>query len=156
MTTPTITPNTDKAQVFAGVRKLSDAAAGILLETSSNAVVNAGSLYLAAPENAAIRYAAFSRGSAETSATQRADFLGDAPDTAVIVNTHDIAASLTTVRKNGVAVGSATGNKGTGNYPRLPYVHRRAQRHILFFNGYIDQLITRFGTNLDSGRNRND
>ena len=35
LVTPTITPNTDKVQVFAGVRKQSDAARGMVVESTA-------------------------------------------------------------------------------------------------------------------------
>jgi hypothetical protein len=156
MTTPTITPNTDKAQVFAGVRKLSDASAAILAELSPSLSTNIGSLYISAPDtgNPLRRYGSQSRGDAALSAAQLAGFRtadGDAPDSAVITATHDIAGELSRIRRNGVFGEDGAGDKGTGNFLAYPaYIGARAGTS-LFFNGYLDQLITRFGTNLDSG-----
>lgn len=144
--TPTITPGTDKAQVFAGVRKLSDAAPGILVESE----VADGTIYVAAPEDTTThRYSSLSRGAVPASTTLRADITsGPAPDTAVITATHDIAGDLSTIRRNGVAGTNATGDKGTGNFLAYPlYIGRRGGTTFPF-NGQLYGLITRFGPNL--------
>lgn len=151
MVTPTITPGIDKAQVFAGVRKLSDAAAGIVAELSATVSSNAGSFYLAAPEDLSIRYSSLSRGSLSASIGMRSDVTtGSAPDTAVLAVTHDIAGDLSTIRRNGVAGTNRTGDKGTGNFLAYPlYIGRRGGT-TLPFNGQLYSLIVRFGTNLDA------
>jgi hypothetical protein len=151
MVTPTITPGIDKAQIFAGVRKLSDAAAAILLETSTTISSNQGSMYIAAPEDSTIRYSSASRGTASSNPVQRAGITasGLSPDSAVLTATHDIAGDLTTIRRNGVAGANAIGDKGTGNYLAYPmYIGSRAGTS-LRFNGHLHQLITRFGANLE-------
>lgn len=143
--TPTITPNIDKVQVFAGVRKLSDAATGLLVES----VLDNGTFYVAAPESTSIMYSSLSRGAVPASTTLRADITsGPAPDTAVITATHDIAGDLSTIRRNGVAGTNATGDKGTGNFLAYPlYIGCRGGTSFPF-NGRLYGLITRFGANL--------
>jgi hypothetical protein len=150
LVTPTITPGIDKAQVFAGVRKLSDAAAAILVELSSTTASNAGSFYLSAPNSTTQEFAFLSGGSrrqADTTAVlDNAAFVS--PVSAVISGFGDIAADTTLIRANAVQLGSATGDQGTGNYLAYPlYVGRRAGT-LLPFNGHIYSLIVRFGANL--------
>lgn len=62
LVTPPITPGIDKVQVFAGVRKLSDAVSGNALELSASALDNPGTFLVRAPQGAAPNYSWFSRG----------------------------------------------------------------------------------------------
>ena len=153
--TPTITPGIDKAQVFAGVRKLSDAAAGILLESSANVGANNGALYVVAgpdPAGAANRYSSSTRGSGGVTLSNAATTnSGNAPDQAVLSTTHDIAGDLTTIRRNGVAGTSATVDLGTGNFLAYPFYIGRRNGISAPANMNLFSLITRFGANLDAG-----
>ncbi|MFP5511038.1 MAG: hypothetical protein ACLGIP_18105 [Alphaproteobacteria bacterium] len=146
--TPTITPGTDKAQTFAGVRKLSDTA-GIVTELSVNVNNNAGTFYLVAGDDASAQYSSLGRGDASAASGQNAKWTtAPAPDTAVLTATHDIASDLSTIRRNGAVGTSATANKGAGNFLAYPlYIGRRGGA-TLPFNGNLYGLITRFGPNL--------
>jgi len=134
-----------------GVRKLSNVAV-VLVETSANAPINAGSFYLVSGEDSSSRYSSFSRGTINPGATGVAKFTvsGVAPDTAVITATHDIASDLSTIRRNAVNGISATADQGTGNFLASPiYIGRRAGTSIPF-NGRDYGLIVRFGANLEA------
>lgn len=153
MVTPTITPGTDKVQVFAGVRKLSDAATSILIESSVATASNAGSFYLTAPEDASLEYAALSRGSTALAVSQRAVFdnaSARSPVSSVISTTHDIAGDLSAIRHNGAAGTNGTGDKGTGNFLAYPVYFGRRGGTTLPFSGYTFREIGRFGPNLDT------
>jgi hypothetical protein len=154
MATGTITPGVDKAQVFAGVRKLSDATAGPLVELSANIGANTGSFYVATGPDpfVANRYSSSSRGSGGILTSNAATTnIGNAPDQAVLSSTHDIAGDLTTIRRNGVAGTNSTLDLFTGNFLAYPlYIGRRGGTTNPF-NGQIYNLIVRFGTNLDAG-----
>jgi hypothetical protein len=147
MTTPTITPNTDKAQVFAGVRKLSDAANSIFVELSGSSASNNGAFH--AETRSTGGYLFRSRG---TTSRDAAAFTGyDAPISNILTGLGDISGDLATLRIDGTQVAQNTDDQGTGNYLAYPmFIGARAGTS-LFFNGYLDQLITRFGTNLDTG-----
>ena len=153
MVTPTITPGTDKVQVFAGVRKLSDAATGMLVELSTNLSSNAGTFYQTAPQNTAGSFGATSRGSATDVNGQRSDssaVLG--PLSVLITATHDISGDLTTQRITGIAQSNAVADKGTGDFLAYPlYIGRRGGSS-LPFNGHLFPLIVRFGPNLTAAR----
>ena len=154
----TINPGAvDKAQVFAGMRKLSDAAGGILVEASVNANLNAGSFFFSAPSTSTNpNYGFLLRGSAACSfvATTYA-----APITNVLSCQYDIAQPDRTTeivpRINGVTPTlAATGpsSVGTGNF--LTYAHyigRRAGSSAPS-NVRLYQLITRYGANLTAGQ----
>ena len=144
LVTPTITPGTDKAQVFAGVRKLSDAVRGMVVESGSGGTTNA--ILLNAPTGSLSGYGFGSFGSlitAQASTTSPA-----APSTNVLTGIGDIVADTAVLRINGTQAASSTADQGTGNYLAYPaYIGRRGGTS-LPFNGRIYSLITRFGANL--------
>jgi hypothetical protein len=146
MVTNTITPGIDKAQVFAGVRKLSDAAQGVVAEMSATIASNNGTFLLAAPDAASATFAFDSKGTTQVDAI--ASSL-TAPLTRVVTGIGDISGDTAIIRINGVQADQETSDQGTGNYLAYPlYIGRRAGTS-LPFNGRIYSLITRFGANLD-------
>jgi hypothetical protein len=149
MATSTITPGVDKAQVFAGVRKLSDAAIGVIVELS-NGSAN-GALYIAGPRNPATAdYAFSSKGTIEANPVSSA--LYPAPITNVLTGLGDISGDRATLRVNATQVAQSTGDQGTGNYLAYPlYIGARAGTS-LFFSGHLYSLIVRFGPNLATGQ----
>jgi hypothetical protein len=152
MVTNTITPGTDKVQVFAGVRKLSDDASGMLLEWSANNNTNAGSFFLLAPGSLGVNgnYETISRGNAATLTDQTArSATTRAPVTNVFTAIHDIPVDLSAIRLNGAASGTnGTADKGAGNFLTYPlYLFARNQSSI-YFTGHLYSMIVRFGPNL--------
>lgn len=143
----TITPGTNKVQIFAGIRKLSDAATAVLAETGPNSSTNTGTLGLFAPITAATGdYAARSRGSVASTATTANAFA--APVTSVLAMTADIAADSVVLRVNGVQAATSSADQGTGNFQAQPlYIGRRAGTTFPF-NGRFYGLILRFGATL--------
>lgn len=151
LVTPTITPGTNKVQVFAGVRKLSDAAAGTVAELSANYTANTGVFALFAPTSpvGTLNYGWASKG---TAGPLVAGTGFAAPRTNVLTGLGDIAADSAILRVNGVQAGSSANDQGTGNYLAYPiYIGRRGGT-TLPFNGRIYGLITRFGANLNTGQ----
>jgi hypothetical protein len=149
MVTGTITPATDKVQVFAGVRKLSDAAQKIVAEMSATIASNAGSFALTAPNSAAANYNFSSKG---TTQTDNVVTTYTAPITNVISGLGDIAGASNLIRANGAQVGSTLTTQGTGNYLAYPlYIGRRGGT-TLPYNGRLYSLIVRFGANLTTGQ----
>jgi hypothetical protein len=145
MVTPTITPGTDKVQVFAGVRKLSDAARRVIAELSASIASNDGAFALMAPNAASATFAFESKG---TSLTDAVDTGIAAPATRVLTGLGDIVDDTTTLRINGTQEDQDTGDQGTGNYLAYPlYIGARAGTS-LFFNGHLYSLIVSFGPNL--------
>jgi hypothetical protein len=145
--TPTITPGIDKVQVFAGVRKLSDALRGMILESSA-VFTNNGTIGLEAPiADGDPRYRWSSRGTISTS-TISASFA--APVTSVLTGIGDIAGDVSRLRINGSQVAETLTDQGTSNYLAYPlYIGRRGGTS-LSFNGRDYGLIVRFGPNLDA------
>lgn len=157
MVTPTIMPGTDKVQVFAGVRKLSDAVDfGAVAEFStSTSGANPGSFGLFAPAGAGTE--SYHAATARTAVSSLDMTSFAAPITNVIAVGFDLAgasrSAAITPRVNGATPTISGGNNsapGAGNYGTYPlYIGRRGGTS-LPFNGHIYSLITRFGPNLSS------
>jgi hypothetical protein len=149
LVTPTITPGIDKAQVFAGVRKLSDASGGMLVEMGTTGA-ESGIVSLANPISSIVGLWFRSRGTVPVTIAQVS--IDAAPRSDVLSGIGDIGGDVAQLRRNGSLLLSDTiSNQGTGNYLAYPiYIGRRAGTS-LSFNGQIYNLIVRFGANLDAG-----
>jgi hypothetical protein len=156
MFTGTITPGVDKVQVFAGVRKNSDALESMLLEFSVNSNTNNGSFQILGPDSSATStYRFYARG--DTANTGYVPTGYAAPITNVIASLMDLAgadrATEVIPRINGVLaqVGAAgSGAAGGGNFLAYPlYLGRRAGTSLPASMSLFG-LITRFGPNLAS------
>lgn len=148
MVTGTITPGTDKAQVFAGVRKLSDAGFQAIAETSTDPTLNNGAFSLACSVIGTQNYRFGSRGSTFVTAQSANTFA--APITSVLAGNSDISSDVVTLRINGAQAATSTSDQGTGNYLAYPLYIGRRGGSTLPFNGNLYGLITRFGPNLSS------
>lgn len=145
--TPTITPGTDKVQVFAGVRKLSDVAIGTLVELST-VFTNPGSFAFAAPNSVGSASVAFISTGTEISAVSSGGLA--APTTKVLTGLGDISGDRVILRVNGTQVDQSTADQGTGNYLAYPaYLYARGGT-TLPFNGLDFGHAVRFGPNLDA------
>jgi hypothetical protein len=139
---------TDKMSVFAGVRKLSDAAAGMVVEASANINSNAGAFRLTAPASAAPSYSFGSRGSgAVADALQLSGYT--APVSNVLTGIGDIAGDIATLRANGSQIAQSTGDQGTGTFGNYPlfigcrFNNPPTTPSSLFFSGHLYSLIIR-------------
>jgi hypothetical protein len=162
MLTGTITPGTDKAQVFAGVRKLSDAAAGLIAEMSTSIDTNAGTLavFSSTTDGTGNResWASEVRGAGNKSGVQGRLYIS--PNTSVVATQLNISGA-TEAAKAGLRVNGLTPNlfrntiptpttPDTGNFLAYPlYIGRRGGT-TLPLNGRIYSLIVRFGANLSA------
>lgn len=128
---------TDKITVFAGVRKLSDAAKGIVAEFSATTVSNNGTYALTAPNAASATYGFESKGTALTDAIASAT----APISSVISASGGISTDSNVIRVNGTQSDSDTGDQGTGNYGNYPLFLFARNNANLYFNGRLYGLI---------------
>jgi hypothetical protein len=144
LATPTITPGVDKAQVFAGVRKLSDAAFGMIVELSA-ADSNNGVFYLGNQTDGVLQF--LSRGTIRAYAD--GSTASPAPATIVLSGQGDVASDVATVRVNGTVRETVTTDQGTGTYGNYPlYIGHRFNNppttpSSLFFSGHLYSLIVR-------------
>ena len=134
---------TDKMSVFAGARKVDDTA-GVAAELSTDVTFNQGNFYLVSGTDAGhTGWQALSGGSIAATSGQVAYSTISGPDTAVLSSQHNIPGDLSTIRRNGVAGTSGTGDKGTGNFGNYPiYVGQRAAA-TLPYKGFLSALCTR-------------
>jgi hypothetical protein len=146
LVTGTITPGTDKAQVFAGVRVGRNSGAGLIYETSADSFISAGTLALQGPSTTASTYFWRSRGTASSSGTTSASY--PFPLTSVMTGLGDIPGDVSKLRYNGTEILNFTTDQGTGNYLAYPlYIGRRGGT-VFSFDGRLTSLIVRFGANL--------
>jgi len=144
MVTPTITPGIDKVQVFAGVRKLSDAAVAQVVGTRGVSTANV--FEVLAPSGTGGGFYFASTGTS----TSVAEAIAAAPATRVLTGLGDISGDRATLRLNSTQVAQATTDQGTGNYSaQAIYIGRRGGT-TLPLNGNIFSLLVRFGANLDT------
>lgn len=146
MFTGTITPGTDKVQVFAGIRKLSDAIVGIVCELSANTGINNGAFRLAAPQNIANPNYGFQPKGTAVGTVSAITYA--APITNVLTGLADISAPSSTIRVNGGGIVTSSTSQGTGNFLAYPLYMGSRGGTSLFLNGRIYSMITRFGPNL--------
>lgn len=132
---------TDKVAVFAGVRKLSDAAIGQIAELSIEATPNAGTFIMRAPQGAlAANYAFFHRGSITLAdATTPSSYA--APITNVLSGLSNLGGPSVSIRVNGAQAASSTGVVGAGNYGSYPLFIGARNNSGLRLNGQIYSLI---------------
>jgi hypothetical protein len=138
---------TDKMTVWAGVRKLSDAAEGMLAELS-NDFSNPGAFFFLPNSNgtgASATVAFLSRGTTGAALNQTAISAAFAsPVTFVSTATGNIAGDLSALRINGAASGTnGTGDQGSGNYGNYPLFIGARNNASLFFQGWLTSLIVR-------------
>ena len=131
--------STDKVSLFAGVRKLSDAAAGMVFELSSSIGTSNGVFNLAAPSvNQNPEYVFSSKGTA-TSTARATGFT--APISSVVSAIGDIPKPRVVIRVNGVVKQEKLLSQGTGNYGNQSlYIGRRGGVSVPF-NGHIYGII---------------
>lgn len=129
---------TDKVSLFAGVRKLSDASAGMVCELGSNVSTAAGTFFIAAPPGASAQITAASNGTV----ARFADATNlPAPISTVIAASSDITANTLIIRANGTQRMKNTASQGGGNYANYPlYIGRRAGTSTPL-NGHLYSLI---------------
>lgn len=128
----------DKMTVFAGVRKLSDAARGMVIELGAS--VPAYTFQLDAPLTAGPDYLFASQGSLNSTVTATGFA---SPITNVLSGIGNISGDQSILRVNGTQAASSTTDQGTGNYGNYPlYIGTRAGAS-LWFNGRIYSLVVR-------------
>ena len=130
---------TDSVALFCGIRKLTDVAASMLLEFSSNATTTPGAFYVSAPESPALASVSFkSMGSLSTNPSNAR---APAPVSLVVTALGKISTDTQTVRLNGAIAATAANDQGTGNYSSQPLYLFRREGTTLPWAGYFYGLI---------------
>jgi hypothetical protein len=133
----------DKLAMVLSGRKDADAPAGVPVEFSANYSANNGTFAMFTPSTQSIGEVLFA---AKGTATQFPAQTGQPVAVAQVWGgIADIAAGMTILRINGVAVQTRSAPLGTGNFGSFPlYIGRRAGTS-LPFNGVIYRLVVRGG-----------
>lgn len=141
LVTPSINfTSTDKMTVFAGVRKLSDAAGGVFAELSMDVVTFVGSFALLAPSVSG-SYRFFSKGTLIQGAGT--GNFAPAPNTSVITGIGNISGDVVSIRRNGALLETNSTDQGADNYGNFPLYIGRHGGTSLPFNGHLYSLIIR-------------
>lgn len=135
----------DEVVVCAGVRKLSDASIGTILELGTNISNLPGTFLLRAPQNATQSNYGFDSRGANTNVAIASASGFPSPNSAVLSGIGKTTAAICLLRVNGAQVASSTVDQGGGAYGNFPlYLFRRAGA-TLPFNGYFYGLTVRAG-----------
>ena len=147
LVTNTITPGIDKVQVFAGVRKQSDAAHGTVVELGlDTSNTSSGSFCVLSPSSTVTVGAQDFQSRGTVFSVARGVRL--APNTNILTGLGDISGDRATLCINGVQAAQNTADQGTGNFLAYPlYIGRRGGTTFPF-NGHLYSLIVRCGSNL--------
>jgi hypothetical protein len=138
MATASVSFSTDKMSVYAGLNKLSDAAAGSVLELSATIASNNGTFQLTAPVAASATFGYASKGTvlASTSIGSLAS-----PSKRVISAFSDIAGDSVRIDINGTDGTPVVTDQGTGNYGNYPIYAFSRSGGTLPYNGQAHELI---------------
>lgn len=133
----------DEMSVCAGAFKASDAAIGVLVETSASAGANNGAFNMLAPRlTSGGQFSFLSRGTANADAIV-VNSAFDAPKTAVLTGMADISGDFSRLRANGAQQAQSAVDQGTGNYGNYTLYAGRRNNASLPFNGRLYSLIIR-------------
>lgn len=160
--TPTVTSGTDKAQVFVGVRKLSDANVAAILEHgvagSMPVQERSTSLLIASSKTIDALGRSYSQVIRAQTAPEIQAIVGIAPYIAPVTSVLSIltdraettAANEIKWQHNGSPVASvvAADQNPTGDFGSYPFYIFRRGGTALPFNGMISSIVMRFGPNL--------
>jgi hypothetical protein len=144
LVTSTITPGTDKAQVFAGVRKLATVE-NVLIEYS-NSFNNANAFGVTIPSNSGDTTSKTYWRGADITITLT---VPASPATGVLHSRIDNLSGVGFSRWNGGAEATETSTTGA-NFAAYPLFIGSRNNASMPFNGHIYGLVARFGANLDT------
>ena len=129
----------NEVTLFAGLRKLSDAALGMVMELSPTTIGNNGALYMTAPNGTTGNLAFGSKGTSLVSAQTLNEFA--APISGVFYGYANIATPICRSYFNAGVMRTITNSQGTGNYGNhLLYIGRRGGAS-LPFAGHLYSLV---------------
>ena len=132
---------TDKVSLFAGVRKLSDAATAALCEFSNNSTSTNGTFSFFAPTSPNPQYQFRSKGTSASVYASSPTNAYPAPHSTVLTGFGSPPQNIARLRVNGIQVANTPTGQGSsvyGNYPL--YIGRRGGTS-LPFNGHLYSLI---------------
>jgi len=129
--------STDEVTVLAGVTKLSDAAAGVVLESSSGGGFSVGSIAIYAPSAAAPDVGFRTGGNISPSPASVTSGGMPAPAKCLLAGIGRISTDTAILRVNGVQAATSAADQGTGNYAAQKFYMGRRGGVSLSCNGRI-------------------
>ncbi len=130
----------DCVAVVAGLRKMADAAQGVVAELTASLAANNGAFLLDAPASAASNFTFTSKGTVAAAASYT-DAAVAAPTTAVITGQADISADSGILRRNGVQVATVATDQGTGNFSNAIVTVGARGGASLFLDAEVSSLV---------------
>lgn len=131
----------NEVTLFSGLRKLSDAALGMVMELSPTTISNTSVFYMTAPNGTTGNLAFGSKGTSLVSAQTENVFA--APISGVFYGYANIATPICTSQFNTGTVRNNTNSQGTGNYGNhLLYVGRRGGASLPFVGHLYSLIVT--------------
>lgn len=135
----------DKAFIAASVRKISDAATGMIAELSADLNTSNGSFFLLYPRSGTANEPVFASKGTSSSLAATASVAYPAPISSIISGVGDISGDLAARRINGAPSFISVADQGAGSYGAYPlYIGRRGGA-TLPFNGRLYGLLIRGG-----------
>lgn len=131
---------TEDMTVFAGVRKLSNVARGMVAEF---ATASASAFQLNAPIDTGGGFSFASRGNGVAGAAVAASAPYVAPLTNILTGVGKVSTDTSILRVNGAQAGSSAADQGAGNYGSAPLFIGRRYGGTLHLNGNLYSLIIR-------------
>jgi hypothetical protein len=126
---------TDQIMALANVLKVSDAAQGMVYETTASSAANNGSMFISAPAAASATFSAGSRGTALATATSAASYA--APNLACLRFDADVSSDSVALLRQAASIATSATDQGTGNYSSAAlYIGARTGTS-LWFKGYM-------------------
>lgn len=134
---------TDKVSLFAGVRKLSDAVQGSVVELGRGVFLEAsGSFVLNAPTGPGIAgYRSYAQGGSSGALVATTSGTYPAPISNVLTMRVDIANKISKLNVDSRDVSTTTGSTLNGNFGNYPLYIGRRNGQFIPFNGHIYSLI---------------
>jgi hypothetical protein len=131
---------TNKMSVFAGVRKLSDAATGVMAEISASATHSDGTFAMYNSANSTVNGAGFfSKATAIAAAIATVGLVP--PANAALTGLGDISGDRSIIRINGIQRATGPQDQGAGNYGNHVLNIGSRNQASLFFKGNLYGLI---------------
>jgi hypothetical protein len=131
---------TDEMSVFAGVRKVSNAAAGAIVELSVDRNTNNGAFSMFAPTGALSGGSYASKGTVDSAALTTALV---PPIFTVLTGLSEISADTCNFRSNAVQIATSATDQGAGNYGNYVTYFGARGGSSLYFNGLEFSSIIR-------------
>lgn len=124
--------NSDEITVIVGLRKLSDAAIGTVIELTTSTTANNGAFLVRAPAASSASYGFSSKGTVITSAAYSNAAVA-APNIAVLSGESKVSTNVARLSVNAVSVATSAADQGTGNFANAAiYAGRRGNSNFPF------------------------